>query len=131
MACLLHSTLHTLVDIDGLSAPQCFRSPSWLTVNALEVPRFRIQVQGVPFHASNSFRPHIDTIHYKRHTLRMPHVLRLLSNFPGRIFGERKDGIGGRDGQRLASRVVIPELREVRADNDRERLGNRKSGDGI
>lgn len=61
----------------------------------------------------------------------MPHVLRLLSNFPGRIFGERKDGIGGRDGQRLASRVVIPELREVRADNDRERLGNRKSGDGI
>ncbi len=25
-----------------------------------------------------------------------------------------------------ASRVVIPELREVRADNDRERLGNKK-----
>lgn len=130
MACLLHSTFHILVDIDGFSAPQCFRSPSWLVVNALEVPRFRIQVQGVPFHASNSFRPHIDTIRFKRHTLRTPHVLRLLSTFLGRIFGELKDGTCGRDGQRLASRVVIPELCEARAENDRERLGNRKHGDG-
>ena len=130
MACQPHSTLHILVDIEGLSVPECFQSPSWLVVNALEVPRFRIQVQGIPFHASNSFRPHVDTIRFKRHTLRTPHVLRLLSTFLGRIFGERKDGIGGGDGQRLASRVVIPELCEARAENDRERFGNRKSGDG-